>query len=248
MGTRHGKIRSPKEDVRNTISECCRHQVPATILVNHADTAMQGRFADILDQTVTFDLFLTEEMSLLPPTLCCVTFCTANRSCVFLAPIHDYLEMSSQPPQLVVGLPPSIVQTEARSVFRTPVWRESGLLVHLWASDEKVWKVEAVHISLGGILVGFPEEDTPDLPVGTQLRAELQFDNHFTTLGAVVQHRSRHHYGLFFPECLFDGKIDPPAEFQTMVDLIEQTWLRRIGRWSSLLTATQTDANPAQQV
>lgn len=235
MAMRQRETEGREDNTRSILRECCQHKLPATILVNHADTAMHGRFAAISDQAVTFDLFFTEELSLLPLILCCVTFWTANRSCVFLAPIQDYRESDSQTPQLIVKLPSQGVQAEARSVFRIPVWRESGLMVHLWASEEKVWKAEAVNISLAGILVKFPEEDTPDLPIGSQLRVELQLDNHFVRLAALVRRRSRQHYGLFFPECLYEGRIESPAELQTVVSLLDQTWIRRINPRSSLL-------------
>lgn len=221
----------PRDETRRVLNQCCYHKVPATILVDHADTIIHGRFASVSNEAVTFDLFLSEEKILMPPSLCSVTFCTSPGSCVFLAPVQDYQYDRNQPGQLVLDLPSQIAKTEARSVFRMPLWHESGLDVSVWSDD--VWNAQPINISLAGILIEFPWDNVPDFSVGAELHVELQLESQIAALAAVVRRRVGSRYGLFFPQVFSKGGIQPPKELRIILDLVERRWEERIGKRAS---------------
>ncbi len=217
----------PESDIADPLYESCKEKAPVTIMSSTG--VLQGQFAAVSSRDVLIDLFLgDEELICRPLSRCCVVFSQRNQSKVFLATVKDcFKPEASTRPLVVLSRVSDIATGESRTAWRVPLRRNSSLSVRVVDEDKRVWRPEAVDISLTGMLIEFPKDKAPDLEVGAWVGLELRLNEHEVKLPADVRRRDGRLYGLFFPFDLHEGEITSSNTLRQVVNELERQWLSR---------------------
>ncbi len=217
----------PESDIADPLFESCKKKAPVTIMSPVG--VFQGQFVAVSSSEVIIDLLLGDEEHLCRPlSRCCVVFSQQNQSKVFLATVKDCIKPeASTRPLVVLSRVSDIATGESRAAWRVPLRRDSKLSVRVVDEDKRVWRPEAVDISLTGMLIKFPRDKDPDLDVGAWVGLELKLNKHEVKLPADVRRRDGQTYGLFFPYDLHGGEITTSETLRRVVNELERQWLNR---------------------
>ena len=191
--------------------------------------AFRGQFAAAFSSEIVIDLFIDrEDFDWRPLSRCCVVFSQQNESKVFLATVKDCTKrFGSTRPILVLTRVSDIATGESRTAWRVPLRGYSGLDVRIIDENKKVWRPEAVDISLTGILIEFPKGGNPEFDVGASVSLGLKLDKRELKLPATVRRKNGKQYGLFFPYDLHGGEIKTSNRLRELVKGLERRWLSR---------------------
>jgi hypothetical protein len=115
-------------------------------------------------------------------------------------------------------------ETKARMGFRVPIISSHELCVKV-NDSHKTRQCTPLNISLSGILLDFMGIDNPDWSKNEELKVTLQFKNKQITLRGKVSRCFENQYGVFFPDCMRQGILDPPEILSYIVGELEREWL-----------------------
>ena len=102
------------------------------------------------------------------------------------------LEMDSRRP-----LP--VVQKERRTVRRISVTPQQTLPVVIRCGQGTVCKGRVINVSAQGMLVEFPKDQVPPVPVDAKVSVKLHYFGDSIWLPGLVRYRLGHKMGFYFP-------------------------------------------------
>ena len=211
-------------DVQSILTASCTGHQPAKILLD--DGLLETRFEAVAKDTVTFVLMQPTGTPVTPLSLCCVTFLSSERTCAFVGKVHKFAY-----PSLVLQLPTQISVAEGRVAYRVPITMDTGLKVRVKTQDAVVRDVEAIDISLAGMLIAVAKTKSSAIAIGAELDVELRLDDEIVRVSGIVRRQAgANQYGIFFPDCVVKGELRPPDDLLRMVNVLERTWLRNRDR------------------
>lgn len=211
------------EDLDRTLKMLCQEQAPVTVISVDSGGICRGRFQTLSEELITLDLPQQPDgVDFSPLSQCACLFRYGNGGCVFLAEVHSLDALSS--PQILVVHRPQQAACEARRAFRVPIIKQLPE-AELTNESGETFHANAVDLSMTGVLLEFPGEDVPDLPVGSRFKVHFRLEELNLTLMAEVRRRYGKRYGLFFSDVLAGDQLKPPAELSTLVHRLEQIWL-----------------------
>ncbi len=216
-------------DALAVLTDCCRAHTRAVVACFDVGTIAPARFAGLTERDVLLEMTVPADDGDLPPlSLATVSFSHQRRVRVFLATIAGLAPGSPMTPAVLrLRLPGEIAGADPRQIYRVPIMREAALPAWVSTLDGRMLAVRAVNISVAGILVELPAGE--ELEIGDRLALRLVDPERRThmEIEAIVRRRDGRKYGLFFPEVLKDGEIEPPAALRGLVSDLESEWLRR---------------------
>ena len=115
-------------------------------------------------------------------------------------------------------------ESQQRMGFRVPIISSHELCVKV-ADSHKTRQCNPLNISLSGIFLDFMENDNPDWSNNEEINVTLQFRNKRITLRGKISRRFENQYGIFFPDCMRQGILDPPEQLSYIVGELEREWL-----------------------
>lgn len=211
--------------LRDDVQRCCSMQIPVVIMVPDRNLIVQGRFAAITDNTVTFELTERPSEELRPLTVCCITLYRNGRAFLFASLVREYTpRLAGRLARVVVRLPDKVVGSDMRESFRVPVMAGTGLTCTLKLGD-RTWRPGVVDVSLGGIQLEFGSGPEPELDVGSHVTVDLSLGPDSATLKAEVRRKQDRRIGLFFYEHLHFDEFRSPDAFRRIVVALERHWL-----------------------
>ena len=119
------------------------------------------------------------------------------------------------------------VEWDRRRAFRVPVWSESQLSASLEYGGNTYDDVDAVDISLAGVLIDLGDSDAPELSMHDNVNVTLQLNNIKERLSGVVRRCSGRRYGIVFPASLHRQQVNPPLQLRLIVNQLESQWLSK---------------------
>ena len=114
---------------------------------------------------------------------------------------------------------------QRRRAFRIPLTASSDLSVILGYKD-KSCTVNALNISLTGILIEFEGYDVYDIAIGAEVNLTLKLGDKAVKISGKIVRRDGNQYGIFFPDTIVDNEVQPPDSLQSIVLKLEKDWLR----------------------
>ena len=200
-------------------------QIPVVIMVPDRNLVIQGRFAAIAENTVTFDLTDRPAEELRPLTVCCITLYRNGRAFLFASLVREYTpRLAGRLARVVVRLPDKVVGSDMRESFRVPVMAGVDIRCTLRLGDQS-WPTSVVDVSLGGIQLEFRPGQEPDLEVGRHVTLDLALGPDAATLKAEVRRKQDRRVGLFFYEHFHFDEFRSPDAFRRIVLALERHWL-----------------------
>lgn len=214
--------------------ECSALSTPAIITPSDLTVQFQARFAAVSPESLTFQL-LSDRDGSIPGTgsRCGACFGHRHRLWGFVATVRKCVprRRAHQAPSLTVETPSQVVKAENRRSFRVPVRpsEEGGnLRVRITTVNREEWVGEALDISMSGILLDLVGDDSPNVSIDSEVQVELQLGRRVVGgLSAVVRHNEEGCLGLFFPDTIKLGQLQPPKPLRSIVTILERRWLRR---------------------
>ncbi len=213
-------MRVQKLNPSEMLEDCCLLKTPVRIII--PPLIIEGRFAAASKLDVVFDLIVDLELGLLQPlSACCVVFNHGDKASVFLASLKDY---NGQQPTLQLRLQrvSDVASGDRRMAWRVPVDDKCGLRAEVRTQDDNAWVVRVVDISGTGMMIEFPKGSAPHFEVGALLDVELRLDNHIARLAGLARRRSGRRWGVFFPDVLKQGRVQPLQSLRLIVDRLER--------------------------
>jgi len=215
------------EQVEATLHRCCAYRRPAIISSVETPAAFPGFFSDLDGDRLILTVALPGfEAFFKPASKCLVTFLHRSRSCVFVTSVRS-LTKDRGTGDLVVDTPAMISKVEMRRFFRVPVSRDTDLDLRVFTEDGGEWTARCIDVSMAGMLLGFPEEQYPDLAVGDTLNLKVDYRGQPMLVEAEVRRRHGRRVGVFFPAIYEEGRLNPPDDLATVVKFIEREWRNR---------------------
>lgn len=216
-----------RTDAVRILQQCTAQPSPALVISSELGVACPALFTSVSDSSVTLDVFTEEDIIFGPASLCCVSFSHQTRAYIFLSPVLEFGQnQPSNHHQLVLTTPPEIAKAERRTAFRVPVRSTRGLHVQVTTQDGRVLNAEPRNLSLTGIWIRFAAYNDPNLSVGARMNLELSLGKDVAQMTGEVRRRQNRSYGVFFPEVLNKGSIEPPESFRSIFTRLNQQWLR----------------------
>jgi hypothetical protein len=216
-------------NVISRLQQCCDEGTPAVILSLTRSTVSKARFSSLtgMGESLLFELAEGSQADFEPLSLCCVSYVQGGRGWLFVASVREFWHGDTDDEvRLVVRTPECVTATEARQSLRVPVEPGSGLGVEIHDAEGQPIAARPVDISLGGMLIMFPQNALPDLPVGKALTVALRLGGDAVTIDAVVQRRDGASYGLRFPSFFPHDSSHLPEPYRNIVRALEKRWLR----------------------
>jgi hypothetical protein len=219
---------------RTLLEDLSSNGTPAQLHIQGTEVICKLRFAAVTEETVTFTLVDEVETPQLGQ-VCSISFTYGDRPFIFLSSVVDFCgKESKQQPHFVLRLPTIIVGVELRRAFRVPIVESTdGLSVSIVFGESQSWTPRVLDISLAGVQVEFTEDPSPDLPILARVQVELNLGDEHLLLRGVIRRRDEGRYGVFFPEVLRGGELDPPAMLRKIVARLERRWLNYANEHSS---------------
>jgi hypothetical protein len=219
--------RRSEADVLKILRECCAAGTPALALPIDTGVPYRALFFEVASDELTLATASESvESNFYAVCPCLVSFSHGDRVMAFLSQIRDW-NHGENPPRLVLDLPKKLVTMEHRKHFRVPLRGDHGLEVQVESGNGRVWVVTPVDISIGGMLIEFPEE--PDLAIDAGLTVQLRRQGDTATVRGVVRHRRQGRYGVFFPASRNPDGSGHSATLCRIIEALEQHWLH-LGR------------------
>lgn len=216
-------------DVIARLQRCCEEGTPAVMLSLTRSTVSKARFSSLtgMGESLLFDLAEGSPADFEPLSLCCVSYVQGGRGWLFVASVREFWHgKTDDQVRLVLRTPECITATEARQSLRIPIEQGAGLAVDIQDTEGQRIVARPMDVSLGGMLISFPQNATPDLAVGTPLTVAMRLGGDSVTIDAVVQRRDGPSYGLRFPAFFPHDSTHLPETYRNIVRALEKRWLR----------------------
>ena len=226
-GENNPQFQDNVDGLREGLQACCRDEICAAILQTESNRICQASFSRVSSNSLVFDVNVPEGFDFLPLAACLVSYFHEGKAYTFVSRVresHPGNKLSSR--RLFLRLPEQVAVSQARWTFRVSLDRIEGFEVTLTPPWGSVFQATPLDLSLGGMRIEFPEKNDPDLDFGSKAKLSMRFEGHEVVLRAEIRSRENHAYGLFFPEVLKDGELDPPESYRSIVNAIEKQWLK----------------------
>ena len=137
---------------------------------------------------------------------------------------RDILQHLVRLPRDSVLQPPG--SSKDRKFHRTSIdnAHDLGLRIQVSKEDGRTWTVRPIDISLGGVKVDFPEEELPELSLGSQFGVEIRLEKKVARLTGVIGRQKERRCSLFFREVYPEkGRIaEPPRGLREIIQVVEE--------------------------
>jgi len=207
----------------------CAEAAPAQLHLHGTGTVCRLRFAALAAEAVVFER-IDEVESMDLGQVCSVSFRHGDRPLLFLSSMVDSCAGNDELlPRLTLGLPAAVVGVELRRAQRVPVVdRLRALTLSVSTGEQRTWTPKLVNLSLAGMLIEFPKDRMPDLPVFTRVQVDLELGQDRVRLRGVVRRQDENRLGVFFPEAIRGAELDPPAALRRIFGALEQQWITKV--------------------
>ena len=207
--------------ILNTLQAMCASRLPVALMSRDLLSVCHGNFVELADEFVVLE-FPTRPTGLAfsPPAFCIATFNQEQRPHLFTTRIKHNPE-DGQPPRVAIEIPSVVRWPESRMAVRLPV--PAGAPLQVWLRTETNRHTAVGRdISLCGALVELVDPQPPVLEAGQRIVVDATLGNQSITLPAIVRRRAPPLYGLYFPDSVKEGRLDPPAALRHLVDALAQ--------------------------
>jgi hypothetical protein len=209
-----------------TLHELCADGAPVTLMSRDLLVAHHGRFAQLHDDALALEFDRAPEgMAFQPPALCIASFAQGGRTWLFSARLKLHRREVGYT-RIALELPSFLRQAENRMAFRVTPFPGSGLHVSIGNAPGALVPVEVMNISLCGILV---DASHASVMLGSNDRqvVQLTLGDIQVQLRGLVRRAAHPYYGLYFPEAVVEGRLEPPAPLREIIDRIQQVGATR---------------------
>lgn len=196
-------------EVLGRLTIACASDSPASLMAAHMSLSCAGRLRSASADGVVVEIPNPPETELRGCTAA-VTFPVGETMTCFLSQITEVADDSDGPMLVTLALPEELRIGNRRSTVRVPVPR--GILNAAIVHGPARGSVEAVDISLLGILIEIDAERTSALRVGDTVPVRLSVGTIQILLDAEVRRQDGRRFGLLFPT----GDGPPPQMTQIM--------------------------------
>lgn len=207
--------------ILNTLQELCTAKVPLALMSRDLLVVCHGRFSELSQDALTlqFDARPTG-LGFLPPAFCIGSFNHEARPHLFTTRIKRNPEPNGPGPYLVeVEVPGAMRWPESRMAVRLPVPQHVPLQVRVQTATSECTAI-ARDISLCGALISLHGTTPPILGAGERVVVDLALGQQSVRLPAIVRRRDPPRYGLYFPDSVTEGRLDPPLMWRQLVDSV----------------------------
>ncbi len=203
-----------------TLHELCADGAPVTLMSRDLLVSHHGRFSQLREDALELAFeHAPEGMAFQPPALCIASFAQGGRTWLFSARLKLHRREVGCT-RIVLEHPSFLRQAENRMAFRVTPFPGSGLHVSIGPAPGALVPVEVMNISLCGILVDASETHLVLAPGDRQV-AQLTLGDVQVQLRALVRRAAHPYYGIYFPEAVVEGRLEPPAALRTIIERIQ---------------------------
>lgn len=205
--------------ILNTLQALCANRLPVALMSRDLLSVCHGNFVELTDDSVVLE-FETRPggLAFSPPAFCIATFNHENRPHLFTTRVKKNAE-DANPPRVTIEIPSAMRWPESRMAVRLPVPDHVPLKVHV-RTDTNTHVAIGRDISLCGALVELSEAHPPIFDAGQRVVMEASLGERTLLLPAIVRRRAPPLYGLYFPDSVKEGRLDPPAALRNLVDAV----------------------------
>lgn len=209
------------KNILNTLGVLCREQLPVALMSRDLLVVCHGRFTDLGEDALTlaFDI-RPAGLGFSPPAFCIGSFNLESRPHLFTTRVKRNPEIESDGPSVLqVEIPGAMRWPESRMAVRLPVPPSAPLRMRVRSATAE-FEVSARDISLCGALVQCVGDDAPLLSAGERIAVELELNGQTVQMPAIIRRRAPPRYGLYFPNSVTEGRLDPPRAWRKMIDAV----------------------------
>ncbi len=220
-------VKREEARVRKTLEKCCKYGVPGLAISPDEMTVYQSQFERVTDDTLLLRVFADEqeELPFRPLSLAFISYAAHIKAGLFIARVVT-CRWQGGFHHLALELPAQVATAETRKSFRVPVAPDCELVAEAITDAGRRRRGRCENVSLAGALVAFDKESEAWLPVGSMFSLRLALPEAEVTVRAEVRRATKEGLGLFFPEAVVDGELDPPDEHLVVVRALERLWLQ----------------------
>lgn len=153
-----------------------------------------------------------------------ISFPVAGRTAGFTSAVAHVEERPDGSLAVTLALPEQIRHGQQRASVRVPV--PPGTMRAAILRDESPHPVEAIDLSLKGILVEFREGEVPDIQQEHRRMMELSYQGDSVLIEAEARRRDGPRYGM-----LFILRDERPVGLIRIVTKLQYLWSSRASRW-----------------
>lgn len=219
-------------NVSELLGMCCERRLLAVVALPEEGTGVRAQFQTMDDRGL--DLFVYGGVGVNFPKLspCVVTFSLDKVIHTFVATVERFVTGAPpSPSRLRLLNPPYIVRGELRRWFRVPISEDAPVRLVLEDSGYHTHEPDLIDASHGGLLVEFPREQDPDLPLGSPVKVTLELDDNVARYFAEIRHHRERRYGLMFVELPdADKALKDEAAFRKILETLQALWLQARSR------------------
>ena len=218
--------RAADSEALRLLGACRKSGTRLEVLSRETGQMRAGRILRATPEGVTLVLEpAPQPVAFEPLALCFVSSVLEGRTLLFVSSVRATLPGPGGTDELVLSTPEQVIYEDVRSAFRVPLDHPTGISVELVDEIGAPRAIDPLNLSVSGML--FRDVSEPGLPVGCEVELRIALDDEVFLVRGVVRRASGGHYGVFFPESMRRGAIDPPEPLRRAVRRIELAWLAR---------------------
>jgi hypothetical protein len=218
-------LRAADSEALRLLHSCRKAGTRLEILRRDTGQGRAGRIVQASPEAVTLALEPSPQpVEFETLALCFVSSVLEGRTLLFLSSVRGTRVGAGDVEELVLSTPEQVIYEDVRSAFRVPLDHPTGISVELMGEDASR-AIDPLNLSISGML--FRDSSGPGLPVGREVELRIALDDEVFHVRGVVRRASGGHYGVFFPDSMRKGAIDPPEPLRRAVRRIELAWLAR---------------------
>lgn len=218
--------RAADNEATRLLSACRRTGTRLEVLSRDTGQVRAGRIVHATPEAVTLELEpALHAVDFAPLALCFVSSVLEGRTLLFVSSIRATQPGPGGTDELVLSTPDQVIYEDVRSAFRVPLDHPSGIGVELVDEGGATRPIEPLNLSVSGML--FRDDTEPGLPVGREVELRIELDDEVFHVRGLVRRAGAGQYGVFFPDSMRKGQIDPPEPLRRAVRRIELAWLAR---------------------
>lgn len=205
--------------ILRTLYELCSSRVPMALMSRDLLVVCHGHFTSLAEDALTleFDVRPTG-LGFSPPAFCVGSFNQNERPHLFTTRIKINNENDgTHPARVIVEVPSAMRWPESRMAVRLPVPPNAPLHVRITTAEHQLGAA-ARDISLCGALIQLTEPAPPELVAGERILLEAELQGQTMKMPAIVRRRDPPRYGLYFPDSVTEGRLNPSKAWRLLVD------------------------------